>query len=700
MTTRAEDAEQRLAQRLTALQTERLPEVMDAIRSVVEQASPEGSSLAPMSAYHFESGGKRLRAMLPILVADLYDADPSLTVPFGAACEMLHNATLVHDDLQDGDTHRRGRLAVWKAFGAPQAINLGDAMFYYALLLLHRSAAEPSARERVARQLMLDTIAVIDGQEREFALKTEPHPRLDQYFRMVEGKTSALFSACLGGGGELVGAPHSAVEALREIGRQLGVLFQVQDDLLDLYGAKGRDRVGQDVAEGKRSAMVVHALNTLSGAERQELWDLVDRPREATTDADIERAKAIMEASGSIAYSIEEIDRRRQAALDAASVTGDRRLQELARFLAELFVRPIDGLRQSLCGPATATAPPDDDAFMREILPEVSRTFALSIEALPADLRDAVRISYLLCRMLDTVEDEADLGFERRHQLFDAFDEAFRGTTEATPFAEAPEWTRDAENPEYRLCRRAAAVFQAFFDLPDEVQRAVQPHVLEMSSGMREYTGRMDRTGRMGIRDLEDLDRYCYYVAGTVGRLLTELFLLSLPECPDDVRAAAEARAVEFGQGLQLVNIIKDVATDSERGVCYMPADLAGAAGLRPEELTQPQNRAAALAVVGKVGERARRHLDRAIEYTLLWPVPAGEEIRFFCTVPLGLALATVEEVERSADTVRLARTPKLGRRAVTAIFEQARRAVGSDSALGSLLRSLRRGQRSRPAPV
>ncbi|MGF1510786.1 MAG: polyprenyl synthetase family protein [Myxococcota bacterium] len=690
-----------LATRLHDLQETYLPEVLAAIHSILRDTSPEDSSLVSMTEYHFETGGKRLRALLPLLVADLMGEDPERNVPFGAACEMLHNATLVHDDLQDGDTHRRGRPAVWTAFGAPQAINLGDAMFHYGLLLLHRSEVEPAVRERVARRMMQDTIAIIDGQEREFALKTEPQPQTSQYFRMVEGKTSALFALCLDGAAELCGAGEPTIRALREVGRQLGVLFQVQDDLLDLYGAKGRDRVGQDIAEGKRSAMVVHALNFLEGPERDELQYLVDKSRDETTDADIRRAKDILEASGSIAFSQDEIERRRRAALDAASATGDRRLQELAEFLADLFVEPLASAqlppRPQNAG-ASEVWTPDHDAFMRRILPEVSRTFALSIEALPEELRDAVRISYLLCRMLDTVEDEAGLSLARRHGLFDAFDGVLSGKMPASAFANAPEWSEDASNPEYTLCRHAEAVFKAFEDLPDAMQEAVRPHVLEMAAGMREYTSRMDRFGQMRIRDLEDLDRYCYYVAGTVGLLLTELFLLSLPpEQANQVRPEAEARAVEFGQGLQLVNIIKDVSTDSERGVCYMPEDLASALELKPEDLVRPEHRKAALQVLGQVLSHAHQHLDRAIEYTLVWPEDSAEDIRFFCAVPLGLALATLDEVSRSNDALRPSQTPKVGRRTVMAIFEQARRAVGSNFALHRLLAALRRGESIRP---
>src|SRR5437773_2405363 len=101
---------------------------------------------------------------MPLLTAQALGSDPERVVGFGAACEMLHNATLVHDDLQDGDLVRRGQLTVWNRFGVPQAINLGDAMFYFAVLLCQR-ADGPVRREATVRRFLAGMLRVIDGQE-------------------------------------------------------------------------------------------------------------------------------------------------------------------------------------------------------------------------------------------------------------------------------------------------------------------------------------------------------------------------------------------------------------------------------------------------------------------------------------------------------------------------------------------------------
>jgi geranylgeranyl diphosphate synthase type I len=143
---------------------------------------------------------------MPLLIAEALGVEPGRLAPFGAACEMLHNASLVHDDVQDGDRLRRGQPTVWKKFGFAQAINLGDAMIACAVLLMHRLDARPELRERVVRRMFLEVLRVIEGQVQDLDLKRHDHVTLDDYLRMVEGKTSRLFALPLSGAAMLCGA--------------------------------------------------------------------------------------------------------------------------------------------------------------------------------------------------------------------------------------------------------------------------------------------------------------------------------------------------------------------------------------------------------------------------------------------------------------------------------------------------------------
>jgi len=333
---------------LDALAKKHLPAVLQLIDEVVVSSSPAGSPLVSMCRYHMETGGKRLRALTPFWVAESLGALPERVTAFAAACEMLHNATLVHDDLQDGDAVRRGRPTVWKAFGVPQAINLGDAMFYYAALLVGRLEEPREVRERALHRLLVDTIRVIDGQEREFALRHVERPTLEEYMTMVEGKTSAMFALPLAGTAELVGAPKAVVEGLESVARHLGVLFQVQDDVLDIYGEKGRDQRGSDIAEGKRSFLVVHALTHAPATQAAWLRGVLDAPRESTLDSDIEKARALFDEVGALDAALSEIKRRARLAFGELAAQGQKQLASLVGDMARLFCAPIEHLAPGL----------------------------------------------------------------------------------------------------------------------------------------------------------------------------------------------------------------------------------------------------------------------------------------------------------------------------------------------------------------
>lgn len=355
-------------------------------------------------------------------------------------------------------------------------------------------------------------------------------------------------------------------------------------------------------------------------------------------------------------------------------------------------MRP-EGRRIELVGQGTLE---QDVAVCRELLPLVSRTFALSIEALPKSLRRPVRVAYLLCRVVDCIEDATGITPGRRQSLFDIFD-AVMGNDAVSPetlelgFRGLSAGTGGLQEAELRLGIQAGSPLRVFRSLSVEDKEAIRPHVLEMSRGMREYTGRAPSAwGGIAIENLQDLERYCYFVAGTVGQLLTALFarFVGLPSLADsdDLRR----QAISFGIGLQLVNIVKDVADDYQRGACFLPADLVAEHGLDLDKLLDPDQRQAGLGLIHTISARARHHLELAGQYTSSWPLPRGAPVRLFCAVPLGLALATLDEVERGDDALRPGRCPAVSRFTVKTLLFQAHQAVGSDEQLTRWLRSLR----------
>ncbi len=331
----------RIRARFKSLRQSHLKSIMSLCDGVVREAGLDGTSLAKMCDYHMDTGGKRLRALLPLLVGEALGVEPARLVPFGAACEMLHNATLVHDDVQDVDRMRRGRETVWHRFGIPQAINLGDAMFYLTLLLVHRLDSPLARRDAVARLVLRETLRVIEGQERELHLKRVARPSLDEYFSMVEAKTSGLFALPMAGAAALCGQPRNVVEGLNEAARHMGVLFQIQDDLLDLYGDKGRETIGADIAEGKRSILVCHALQTASASDARRLREILDRAREETSPSDVAEALEIFRATEALPRALREIAERRDRALHLDVLLEQPTLQSVVEGMCDLFLEPI-----------------------------------------------------------------------------------------------------------------------------------------------------------------------------------------------------------------------------------------------------------------------------------------------------------------------------------------------------------------------
>lgn len=289
-------------------------------QAIAELGGNAGAGLRAMLAYHNESKGKRLRPVSVALAHEMsarlrggdwqWQKNSPALLPFMVCVELLHNATLLHDDLQDGDEVRRGRPTLWKKYSPAQAINAGDFLFFAApLRFLRESLANQSPLDAKRVLDLLDLccaslVRVIEGQAREFELKEDFRergliPTLAIYREMVAGKTAALFELPILGGLMLAtkADANHAVQATQPAA-QLGVLFQVADDWIDLWGNKGRGQIGNDIAEGKLSYPVLLALNLASEPERERLRTVVAKSREETSAAEVLWALSLLEKLG------------------------------------------------------------------------------------------------------------------------------------------------------------------------------------------------------------------------------------------------------------------------------------------------------------------------------------------------------------------------------------------------------------------
>lgn len=248
--------------------------------------------------------GKRVRPLLTLLCCEAQGGDWRQALPAAAAIELLHNFTLIHDDIEDGDRQRRGRETLWVVWGLPQALNAGDALFtlaYVAFLRLHETGLPPALVLEALQRFNAAVLRITEGQFLDIGFESRPVVSVEEYLEMVSGKTAALIALSCELGGVLAQAPAERVAALREFGHALGMAFQMEDDLLGLWGDPQRTGkpVGSDLLRRKKSLPILHGLAHSAGL--RALWDEAPSGGEAWVSS----ALAALERAGSRAYAQE-----------------------------------------------------------------------------------------------------------------------------------------------------------------------------------------------------------------------------------------------------------------------------------------------------------------------------------------------------------------------------------------------------------
>ncbi len=256
-------------------------------------AGPVGvSSLVGLAEDHLATGGKRLRGLLPPALVAAADGDVAAARMFGACVEAVHNGTLVHDDIQDGDELRRGQPTLWKTRGIPQAINAGDAMLVAPMVaLLNSDLVDAPVAAELSMLLGDGLLETICGQVADVAFREVNRPELERAEAIAAAKTVPLFRCAFEGSVVLLGGGQGRRRAARELGRRVGLAFQVRDDLLDALGVKGRGSAGADLREGKATWPILAALRVGPEAQGSELRDLLHKAAAGRAPTDQQVAK-------------------------------------------------------------------------------------------------------------------------------------------------------------------------------------------------------------------------------------------------------------------------------------------------------------------------------------------------------------------------------------------------------------------------
>lgn len=329
-----------------------------------------------------------------------------------------------------------------------------------------------------------------------------------------------------------------------------------------------------------------------------------------------------------------------------------------------------------------------DLALQERLLPGVSRTFALTIPQLPDELRIVVTNAYLLCRLADTIEDEPELTAQQKQHYHEWFVDALGGRASAEEFAQSlhPLLSSHTLDAERDLVRRSPRVLRVTRSFRPEQRAALERCVRIMCTGMPQF---QHNDGLEGLADLRELERYCYFVAGVVGEMLTDLFCDYSPAIKRK-RARLMRLAVSFGQGLQMTNILKDMWEDRERRACWLPRDVFADAGcdlltLSPRRAPAEFNRA-----LDSLIGIAHACLRNALTYTQL--IPGNEVgIRRFCLWAIGMAVLTLRKIHGNPD-FRDGSEVKISRRAVKATILTTNLAARSNGALGAIFDYVARG--------
>jgi farnesyl-diphosphate farnesyltransferase len=314
--------------------------------------------------------------------------------------------------------------------------------------------------------------------------------------------------------------------------------------------------------------------------------------------------------------------------------------------------------------------------YAEEILDKVSRTFSLNIRILGKKIRKPVLLAYLYMRMADTIEDDPSLSVREKIDLLKKLSQALNlGEKSIDEFvASLPQSWKNSEKADCALCFNADIVIPLLSEYSGLIANIVKKGVEEMCNGMMEFAERLEKRvdNWFTIESETDLDRYCYFVAGLVGNMLTELFCISGKNFDEKRQKKLRELSVSFGLALQLVNIMKDIQEDSLRKVCFIPMEFCHKHGIKsvqeffsPETLQEKKN-----LVIGELAKKAKKYLQDAKEYIKILP-RFEYRMRLFCLWPSLMAADNLQVIGNGSIIFEEGKKAKITRKTVTKIIRR-----------------------------
>lgn len=309
-----------------------------AIHARVQQAAELGGILGAAARHHFARAGQQFRGRLAHDMAVCLGVPAAAALDLAAACELLHNASLVHDDIQDRDVLRRGREAVWVRFGEPVAINLGDHLLASTFAVLAGLPVEAGARTRLIAAFARTTSVIARGQSDEILRRDDHEVDRERYEQIARDKTGPLLALPLEGAAIAAGLSERQITAVRNGGLLLGTAYQLADDVADLLDCKQRGEPGADLREGKLTWPMLDFLEHSDAAVQERLLSQLAARERRTTD--VQPWVRAIRAAGSLERTLARVAALTRAA-HKAWATAPAAGRELLQSVTERFERGL-----------------------------------------------------------------------------------------------------------------------------------------------------------------------------------------------------------------------------------------------------------------------------------------------------------------------------------------------------------------------
>lgn len=333
-----------------------LPQIEADLRDVLRTPHTDLAAYYGMLYYHLgwvderlqpvaARGGKRVRPLLCLLACEAAGGDSTQALPASSGVELIHGFSLIHDDIEDGSTTRRGRPAVWSVWGVPQAVNAGDGLFVLARMAVHRLADRGvPARRRQTAVLAFDQacLALCEGQFFDMTFEDRPDVDLDQYLWMIRHKTAALLAASAQIGAVVATDDTELIRSAYCFGENLGMAFQIQDDVLGVWGDEQQTGkpASTDIRDRKKTLPIVYALGQQADLEAARAMAALYGRAGRLDGADIQAAIQILDHVGARKHAEEMAAEYYRVAIESLERMGSEgaprvALEELAAALLE-----------------------------------------------------------------------------------------------------------------------------------------------------------------------------------------------------------------------------------------------------------------------------------------------------------------------------------------------------------------------------